>query len=124
MSKGALGLTQLKGALERSQVLGSRRLRFSGHPWDSSLSQLHLMLIFSLVATMVVVAEDMPHPDSHSTLLDKGMQPSSHMESPGWFNSRNKMASAGCVPVPASVPGVRGGKLWMTTLGLCDWQHQ
>lgn len=51
--------------LERSQVLGGRKLRFSG-------------LAFFLVAMMLLVAEDMPHipiataRQSHATLLPSG----------------------------------------------------
>lgn len=59
------------------------------------LSRPLLMLVCALVA--MTVAEDMPHPDSHSTLLDKGMLPSPHMESPEWLNSRKEMAPAGRV---------------------------
>lgn len=95
VSKGALGLTQLKSAPEGKQVSGGRKQVSRASLALVPLSRPLLMLVCSLVA--MTVAEDMPHPDSHSTLLDKGMLPFPHMENPEWLNSRKEMASAGRV---------------------------
>lgn len=71
------------------------------------------MLFCSLVA--MTVAEDMPHPDSHRTLLDR------HAAFPPYGESRVAQPQEGngsswsCVPVPVPVPGVRGGS--------SEWPH-
>lgn len=82
------------------------------------LSQPLLMLFCSLVA--MTVAEDMPHPDSHRSLLDRHAAFPPYGESGVAQPQEGNGSSWSCVPVPVPVPGMRGGKLRMATLGLCD----
>lgn len=67
------GPDSAESALERSQLLGGRKVRFSGCPWDSFLG-LSLISHSSLVAMMCWWQK----------------QPSSHMESPECINSRKR----------------------------------